>query len=239
MDIDECAAKIDNCTKGPSTYCSNTVGSYLCLCNPGYIQMGGNCVDIDECSTGSNTCAQAPNGTCINTLGSYNCSCNPGYSGDGRTCVDIDECKMGTHNCSVHANCTNSIGHFLCSCQSGFKGDGNTCGMFISQCYLGLEFNSLVYFLVCTDGQMKLLNGSSPSEGTVLMCYNNSYGTVCDDRWNELDAMVVCRTLGLNCMLSFYCTQGGQMLDTKILFQIAVLYHFARHTLAQAPGTFC
>ena len=36
------------------------------------------------------------------------------------------------------------------------------------------------------------------SEGTVLVCYNNAYGTVCDDFWDELEATVVCTQLGFD-----------------------------------------
>ena len=35
-------------------------------------------------------------------------------------------------------------------------------------------------------------------EGRVEICRSNSFGTVCDDRWDSLDGRVVCRRLGFN-----------------------------------------
>ncbi|XP_028512646.1 fibrillin-1 [Exaiptasia diaphana] len=122
LDFDECSVA-DACHA--NAQCTNTFGSYVCQCKPGYHGDGKNCSDIDECSSVSDICD--PNAQCTNNNGSYTCSCRLGFSGDGKNCSDIDECSSGVYPCHANANCTNTPGSHTCRCRSGF-GDGRpTC----------------------------------------------------------------------------------------------------------------
>ncbi|XP_067140465.1 fibrillin-2-like [Centruroides vittatus] len=85
-DIDECGELYGICNAGR---CSNTFGSFMCICPDGFTldDTQRNCIDVDECRDYPDICGV---GSCVNREGSYTCVCPPGYvfvTGGG--CVDM------------------------------------------------------------------------------------------------------------------------------------------------------
>jgi len=112
----------------PHGRCVNTMGSYRCLCEPGYQvdSAGTGCTDVNECR-GTTGVAGPCSHVCRNTPGSYVCSCPAGYrlSSDRRTCRDVDECATDRHGCAQ--DCVNLPGSFQCRCHDGYRAVDSTC----------------------------------------------------------------------------------------------------------------
>ena len=59
-----------------------------------------------------------------------------------------------------------------------------------------------------SEGKIRLLGGQNNTEGTIELCLDGAWGSVCDRYWGPKDAEVVCRQLG-------FATQGSFLKTVK------------------------
>ena len=57
---------------------------------------------------------------------------------------------------------------------------------------------------LCLEGDIRLADGFSNSSGRVEVCFSGVWGTVCDSSWDNLDASIVCKQLGLNVTSEYF-----------------------------------
>ncbi|KAK2157850.1 hypothetical protein NP493_1845g00018 [Ridgeia piscesae] len=150
----DCHNDINECDNNPCddhANCSNTIGTYKCVCHAGYTQYNSTvCEDFNECE--SVPCQNG--GKCVNGNNAYSCSCMPGYNGTNCE-IDINECSNSP--CLNDGMCKDLVNKFRCVCVRGFTGkncetgkmcstapcqNGGNCStpdfnMFSCQCVLG------------------------------------------------------------------------------------------------------
>ena len=64
-------------------------------------------------------------------------------------------------------------------------------------CILSYHKVTLIHLVGCVENTLRLVGGSTELEGTIEVCINSVWGLIGDAGWNEADADVVCRQLGL------------------------------------------
>lgn len=168
-DVDECITGNHDCTG--LLLCINSIGSFQCICPPGYTKEGMSCTNIDECSAHLDDCSQG----CVDTPGSYYCYCHVGfisYSSDNKTCQDVDECQADDHNCSGLFECINTRGRFECMCRVGYSLvhatgdfwsciDDNECDRSNGNCDHGCQNTDGSYVCTCDDNSMLESDGQT------------------------------------------------------------------------------
>ena len=207
LDINECTAGNNG---GCSQICINTIGSYACSCQAGYVLNADNrtCAgkyaidthckkrsnlyfpDINECANNNGNCTQ----TCINTIGSYFCSCTAGYalSADGRTCVGMKITCLLIKTCIYIA----------------FKTDINECTTYNGNCSQICTNTIGSYYCLCMNAYVLNVDGRT-CNGKGICVDIPSIGTILFVDINE------CATNNGNC--SQYCTNtAGSYLCTCV-----------------------
>ena len=59
-----------------------------------------------------------------------------------------------------------------------------------------IKWHMYIFSDICNNGDIRLVGGTTMYEGRVELCYNETWGTICDGLWTTNDANVACRQLG-------------------------------------------
>ena len=80
-----------------------------------------------------------------------------------------------------------------------------TGGIIVSSKFHGCLVNTLDITGLCNDTDIRLVNGTDQYEGRVEICFDNIWGTICDDSWSQNDGNVACQQLGYGTTGNIYC----------------------------------
>lgn len=75
------------------------------------------------------------------------------------------------------------------SCAKIFDSDDITC--------LHFQDVGVTCEEACSNGEVRLVDGTDSTNGRFEICLGGTWGTVCDDQFHNIDAQIVCKQLGL------------------------------------------
>ncbi|CAG2253241.1 unnamed protein product [Mytilus edulis] len=201
-DINECLDGMDNCPANSN--CTNTDGSFTCICLEGFRKVGSECQDIDECTERTSGCEQI----CANSDGSFTCSCVYGFEilADGKCNQTIfDVCALQNLTCSYGCDNTTNPGTWECICPEGYllhissgncsninECDANVCtqtcqdtvGSYTCSCYTGFKLNDdKTSCSACVSPFYGENCASQCSCGPGALRCDPSRGCVCNSAW--------------------------------------------------------
>ena len=128
IDINECELETDNCHMNAD--CTDTIGSFECTCNSGFVGDGVNCTSMYMSLIICYWCGNVVKHINCNLIVqcSIMCICVAVILTLFSFCSDINECELSSLNdCDENADCIDTIGSYNCSCNSGYEGDGFNC----------------------------------------------------------------------------------------------------------------
>ena len=89
-----------------------------------------------------------------------------------------------------------------------------------------ISYHNILLSDLCSDGEVQITGGSSPTIGRVEVCINSTWGTICDESWNDRNAAVVCRQLGH--------FPHGKVVILTLDFMVVILQSYSVSTTANA-----
>ncbi|VDK42368.1 unnamed protein product [Anisakis simplex] len=191
--------------------CKDTLGSYLCACQPGFeLQSDGRtCVDRNECEDGSNKCLQ--HSKCVNLFGSYKCECEHGFT----PAVATHSLRPKCQQCS-RSICRQLSGENMCVKYSSICGAGKCTSIDKAPFYrcmcspplISINSTKCVYPNYC-DEQFKC-----PSHST---CANNECACASGYYWRDTDqfppTIQTLKNRSTNCQEINLCAEGNICAD--------------------------
>uniref|UniRef100_A0A1X7TYN8 SRCR domain-containing protein n=1 Tax=Amphimedon queenslandica TaxID=400682 RepID=A0A1X7TYN8_AMPQE len=187
--------------------CYHYFGSYITqdcgIANAASVVCLGSCNDGDIRLSGSSVTYAGRVEVCVERTWTTLCDQTWDFNDAAVTCRQLGYSSYGampTYNCYTEGQLSFGITNLGCNGSEDHILNCTHSNPVLYNCLshndAGLICQETVQQSNCTDGEVRLVNGSGPHEGRVEMCINEAWGTVCSNGWSNTDANVVCKQLG-------------------------------------------